>query len=248
MGIGYTVEVRRDIATADIGELSQNAVVLAWSAETFPAKSEIESQAGSHFPVVHSEHGVVVGGVMAIRVRFSAAPRVNRRLHKIGIIPRKISVSLVGDIGDGAVRLPGSIRCGSYNGATCPAVSGYVGEVPKLVVARETQIPVTVKDAVCGSAPELEGMVSHRPCHVVLQPPTILNEGFNLFTFEGAKRVGKAARRLIVNSDLGSRLFGGISFGERIKETVMRKVHFVEQARIEGMRFDERQIVRIDDN
>ena len=119
------------------------------------------------------------------------------------------------------------------------------GQLPKLVIAGEAQVPVAVKDTVVAAATEFQSVASHHPSQIVLQRPTVLNEPNNLASFEGAKGIAKATFRFIVNDNVGSRLFGRVAFGRRVEEPVVGEVHFVRNARVECMRFNERQIVTI---
>src|SRR2546429_8107685 len=61
-----TGPVRGDIAPAQVSKLRDNPVNLARCAKTFPAKPQVDGQAACDFPVILSEHGVVMSGVVAV--------------------------------------------------------------------------------------------------------------------------------------------------------------------------------------
>src|SRR5256884_818104 len=65
-----TGPIRGDIAPAQVSKLRDNPVNLARCAKTFPAKPQVDGQAACDFPVILSEHGVVMSGVVAGKTRF----------------------------------------------------------------------------------------------------------------------------------------------------------------------------------
>src|SRR6266566_1558764 len=94
-----TGPIRGDIAPAQVSKLRDNPVNLARCAKTFPAKPQVDGQAACDFPVILSEHGVVMSGVVAVSTGFVGRgnARVNRRFLKVRVIAREIRVKGVSD-------------------------------------------------------------------------------------------------------------------------------------------------------
>ena len=86
--------IRGDIAAAQVGKLGNDIVSFTWCSKAFPAKPQIEGQAGSDLPVVLSESRVIVSGVVAVSVGLVGGgnARVNGRFHKVRVIAREIRV------------------------------------------------------------------------------------------------------------------------------------------------------------
>src|SRR2546429_8581375 len=85
-----TGPIRGDIAPAQVSKLRDNPVNLARCAKTFPAKPQVDGQAACDFPVILSEHGVVMSGVVAVNtgVVWGGDGRGNRQFPKVrGIAP-----------------------------------------------------------------------------------------------------------------------------------------------------------------
>ena len=136
--------VMRPIATSEVGKLRDNPVSLAWSAETFPAESQIKSESASRFPVVLAEHRVIARGVVTVSAGLvrSRNSRVNGRLFKVRIIAGKIRnrCSLRRQTRDRTVGLQSAVARGldhCTRGACGVCPSADRGQLPELILPRE---------------------------------------------------------------------------------------------------------------
>src|SRR6266480_6327706 len=150
---------------------------------------------GSNLPIVLNERGVVMVSVVPIGACLCPCPRINGGFLKIGVIVCKIAVGLVRNIGDRAVGLQYSIRrwrelwtanccCTGRRVIVGIRWSVHAVELPKFILARQTKVPITVKDAGGAATAELHGVASHAPYQIVLELPAVLNEPLHLATFE----------------------------------------------------------------
>ena len=113
------------------------------------------------------------------------------------------------------------------------------------MVPRQPQVPVAVKDAGRGPAPQLEGVSSRSPCQIVCETPAILRKPLNLAAFERTAQVeAQTATGLIINDDTGGSV-SPVTCEEHIKMPVVRKTYFVDQARVENMGLIHRYVMKV---
>ena len=112
-------------------------------------------------------------------------------------------------------------------------------------MARETQIPVPVKNAVVCASTDLESVASHHQSQIILQRPAVLDETDHLTAFKRAHLKTQKALCPHVDEGVGRGLVGRITLDLRVVEPVMGQIHFVGHAGIEGVCFYESQIVLI---
>ena len=175
----------------------------------------------------------------------SGNARVNGRFFKVGVIARKIRnvFPFRRQTGDGAIGLVRTIARGHNHRTRWASGVRPVadrGQLPELILARKSQVPVAIEDTVVGASAKLKGMAAYHPRQVVLQCPTILRKSNYLAAFKGAKLIAQAPLALVVNEDIGSRLLCWVAFNRRIEETVVREGQLVRNAGAEGVCFTER--------
>src|SRR6266850_5364655 len=196
-------------------------------------------------------------GVVTIGTRLCTTSWIDRSLLEIGIVFQKVTVRYILDIRDSAVRLldtvacrrdQGAARCGNARIGTEIRLRWgvHAHDFAEFVLSRKAEVPIPVQNSVLPSATELERVPALRNRQIVRRLPAVLDKALNLPALVGAELDRSESFVLHIKIDIRS-CVGSLAFDKGIVVPVVRDSKFIRDARAEGMRLDQGNIVIVVD-